>query len=403
MHITFVTPEYPDEQKPEGGLGNYIRKVSLELIQCGHSVTIFCLASSSYSKKDNGIHINFIKCFKWHWRLHRVKALHPWLELHEQIHNAKIIKKAVLSWNKKHKIDILQTPSYKAPGIFLCHNHIFPVVCRCSSYQPLLRSANGIRQSFTDAISDWLETRQVICADSAFAPSEFIAGTYKHYEAYNPLVIRTPIHATTVELEPSIYYQLLAGKKYLLYFGALNGIKGIDILLQAIPSVLSENPELTMVLIGRNDVLPCGIRAVNVIESDLAKYYREQRIIYISSLPKSQLYPFIDNALGVVIPSRVDNYPNACLEAFSRGVPVIGTMNSSLDEIIVDGQTGFLAENCNVKSLSETLHRFLDQTANERNQMVNNIFKRVHEMQKEDHIGRLLNHYEEVINMFAAK
>jgi predicted membrane GTPase involved in stress response len=34
------------------------------------------------------------------------------------------------------------------------------------------------------------------------------------------------------------------------------------------------------------------------------------------------------------MPSRVDNYPNACLEALSLGVPVIGTYDSSLDEMI---------------------------------------------------------------------
>jgi glycosyltransferase involved in cell wall biosynthesis len=46
----------------------------------------------------------------------------------------------------------------------------------------------------------------------------------------------------------------------------------------------------------------------------------------------------------VVTPSRVDNCPNTCLEAQALGKIVIGTRQSSLEELVDHGVTGFLAE-----------------------------------------------------------
>lgn len=400
MHIAFLTPEYPDLSKPEGGLGNYIRKVGLDLIQRGHSVTVIILAQKVCSKIDQGIQLQFIKRMKFHWRFHEINGLHPWLDLIEQLINARRIKRGVLVKNKQERIDILQTSNYKTPGIYLCENRCFPIVCRCSSYQPLLRSANGSRRSLPEAIADWLEARQLIEADAAFSPSELIARTYERFEAVSPVVIRTPVDMSQVKNDPSVYLKIGEDKKYLLYFGALNGVKGVDLLIQAIPGFLSADKDLSFILIGRNDPLPGGIKAFDSLQNNLKEYMDEQRVIYLASLPKSQLFPIIEHALGVVMPSRVDNYPNACLEAFSLGVPVVGTSDSSLDEIIEDGKTGYLAKNDNPTSLEEAINRLLIQSPMERAEMIENIHQRIDEIRKEDRVGELLQFFQNVIAEF---
>lgn len=403
MHIAFLTSEYPNSQKPEGGLGNYIRKVSMELIHHGHKVSVIILSEKTQDEIEHGIQLHFINRTKFHWRFHQVKALHPWLDLLEQLLNARYIKKAVFAINKEKTIDILQTPNYKTPGLYLCHNELFPVVCRCSSYQPLWRSANGRRRSLPEAIADWYEAVQVTEADAAFSPSELISCTYKHLEAVSPVVIRTPVDLSQVNKDPSVYLKIAEGKKYLLYFGALNGVKGVDLLIQVIPEILSENKDMSFILIGRNDPLPDGIKAFNSLQSSLNEYVDKRRVIFLTSLPKSQLYPIIENALGVIMPSRVDNYPNACLEAFSLGVPVIGTYDSSLEEIIEDGKTGFLVRNGDSQSLTEAIIHLLDLTPQARADMLQNIQTKIDEIQKEDCIGQLVQFYTDVIAKFSKR
>lgn len=401
MHISFVTPEYPTTQKPEGGLATYIWKTSHQLVRRGHRVSLFIIADEQDIEFSQGINFYFIKPLRFHWRLHRIHALQVWMNLVEQYINSRRVKRVVFAKNKVAHIDILQTPNYKTPGLFICHNKIFPVVCRCSSYQPLLRTANGSQRNLQEAISDWLETRQVIEADAAFSPSETIARIYKRFEAVEPIVIRTPIdHSTTLQ-DPSIYSKYLDGKKYLLYYGALNGVKGVDLLIQVIPDILSAFDNLSFVLVGRNDRLPGGTKAVDTLHSHCKKYFDENRVIYLPSLPKPQLYPIIEHALGVIMPSRVDNYPNACLEALSLGVPVVGTYDSSLDEIIEDGKIGFLAKNGDPTSLEEAINRLLIQSPMERAEMIENIQQKIGEMHKEDRVEQLLQFYQTAVAEFS--
>lgn len=401
MHIGFLTSEYPTTAKPEGGLANYIRKVGLELIQRGHEVTVFILAARQHSEIDRGINLYFVKRFKFHWRLHRINVLHSWLSLYEQWHDAQHLKKVVLRSNKTKHIDILQTPNYKTPGLALCHNRHFPIICRCSSYQPLWRSANGDKGTLTDAISDWLEAKQVIDAEAAFSPSELIAHIYERFEAIKPIVIRTPIDFSVVNQDSSTYLQYLDGKKYLLFVGTLNGVKGVDVLIDATKEILLSFHDIDVVFIGRNDVTPSGKRGVDLLKQVIGDLYNQNRVMYFPPLPRSQLYPIIQNAFGVVLPSRVDNYPNICLEALTLGVPVVGTYNSSLDEMIEHEITGYLAKNGDSLSLAAAISRVLVQTPQQRTAMVKAIQLKIKEIEIEDPITKLLNYYQKISDAFS--
>jgi len=403
LHIGFLTSEYPDVQVPEGGLGNYTRKVALELVQRGHNVTVFVLAASSGIANDSGIDVRYISKFKFHWRFKITPLVCEWLDLFELCLNALRFRKAVLICQRGKYFDIVQTPNYLIPGYFLCRDHLFPVVCRCSSYAPLWRSAGGRKRRLTQAVADWMEAHLVSCSEAAYAPSRFIAETYERFEAMKISVIPTPLELSIPYKDDSIYRSLIGMRKYILYFGALNGIKGVDVLIKAARNILSSYSDLSIVFVGRNDPLPDNIHALTRIQGDLADFVREGRIIYSPSLPKSQLYPIVENALGVVMPSRVDNLPNACLEALSLGVPVIGTRDSSIDEIIVHGKTGFLAENGDPLSLQMAISNLLDLTPDMRSIMIQNIYQYTQEIVVEDRIGILLQFYRDVIDKFLVK
>ena len=117
-------------------------------------------------------------------------------------------------------------------------------------------------------------------------------------------------------------------------------------------------------------------------------------------MQKTSLYPIIAHAMGVLMPSRVDNYPNACLEALSLGVPVVGTYNSSLDEMIIDGKTGFLAQNSDPESLILAIDQLLSLAPDQRVQMRMEIDKFVQASLAEDRVGQLLKFYRKTIEQF---
>lgn len=400
MNICFLTTEYPSSQTPEGGLGNYIRNVSLDLIKRGHKVTVFILCSKNKNEFGSEINFQIIKPKKFHWRFHRFKILHPWLIIFEQCINALMIKKEIKKINKFAHFDILQTPNYKTPGLFLFKNKNFPIVCRCSSYTPKLRLANGQKQQFADKLSDWLEVRQIKNSDAVFTPSMFLSGMLKHYERIDSSVINSPIDFPRLNLDLSKYSHSVIDKKYFLYFGTLNGVKGSDLLIEAAFNILTKNNDISFVFIGRNDLLPNRMYAVDLINLRLCKFIDDKRVFYFPPLPKPQLSPFITNAFGIVFPSRVDNYPNACLEAISHGVPVIGTENSSLEELIINEKTGFLAKNDDLHSLISAMEKLLNQNNNEREIMIKEINNSLNKIISEDRVRILLEFYRKVIDEF---
>lgn len=398
MHIGFLTPEYVRPETPDGGLANYLRKVSFSLAGKGHDVSILVLSNKNSSWYDESVKICEVKKPMYFSKANFFPYLSPLAQIISSKHLAKIVWKI----HRDTPFDIIQAPSYKALGYGLLHNNKIPVVCRASSYTPMKRTAYGRRRSFRDYLSDWLEIRQILDADGSFAPSYFVAKIIERVEGRKLEVIRTPVEAIDdVKVDTSYYQEYLAGRQYLFFFGTLSRIKGADLLAEVLPYILKKNNELYFVLIGRDDGLPNGKRVFDAIYDHCQNY--KDRLHYHPPLRKSQLYPIISNALGVIMPSRFDNYPNACLEAQSMGVPVVGTYESSLDEMIVDGETGFLAENDNVSSLREAIERLLDQTLEQRKEMRKQILRYVDTVSSEDRISQLESFYKKSIDNYYSR
>jgi glycosyltransferase involved in cell wall biosynthesis len=120
-------------------------------------------------------------------------------------------------------------------------------------------------------------------------------------------------------------------------------------------------------------------------------------------MPKAQLYSIIGHATAVLMPSRVDNYPNACLEAQMLGIPIIGTRNSSLDEMIEDGKTGFLVENESSKELGDAVIKLLDLGDVEYQKMKQANLELFNSITQEDRLDQLINYYTAVARKFNEK
>jgi glycosyltransferase involved in cell wall biosynthesis len=402
MHIGFLTTEYVTAKSLDGGLANYLKKTAKALVNRGHRVTIFWLSDRDSIWSDNDVTVVEIKKDEWCSRIWRIPLLRRLCPSYNQILNSRKIAQRVMQFHNENPLDILQQSSYLSTGNSLLHNNQIPIVCRASSYTPILREAYGLSTSFNDVIIDWLEFRQMKESDAAFSPSDFIANVFSAKSGRKIPTIRTPLDIPmTGTLDSSFYHQYLKGKKYLLFFGTLSRIKGTDLIAEVIPRILKEYPDIFFVFIGRDDGLPGG-RKIRDLISERSKTYEDHIFIH-PAIQKSQLYPVISNAIGVLIPSRVDNYPNVCLEAQYFGIPVIGTQNSSLEEMIEDKKTGFLAQNGDVNSLQASIAEMLEMTHTRYDEMKKNIQFQVQKDLDEDRTGRLIDFYGKVIADYQEK
>ncbi len=206
-------------------------------------------------------------------------------------------------------------------------------------------------------------------------------------------VIRTPFYLETDDRDDSVYNRLLKGKKYLLFFGRFALRKGFHILAQALPHVLSKYPDAYAVLVGRD--------TKSALATSMADYARSlcagsaERLIFSEELPHSQLYPIITGAHLVVLPSLIDNFPNACLEAMALGKAVIGTRGASFDELISDEATGFLVSPNNASALAEKIiYAWTHPKLHDIGQAAQ---QKMLEFSPEKTVESLLGHYREIL------
>ena len=274
LHIGFLTPEYILPGRLDGGLANYIHKVSHALTLRGHRATVFVLSDQDRAWNDGPVKIIEVRSvqsphLKFPTKLGRLYS--SLLPAFDQIRSARRLARFVWKQNRLDPIDILQASSYKAPGLALRKNGRIPLVCRISSYTPVNRAAYGRQRSVAEYISDWLEIRQVIDADAAFSPSQFSISLFERLEAFIPDLIRTPVDIIKIEPDESLYEKELTGIRYLLYFGTLSKIKGIDLMADAIPVILRSQPEIHFVFIGRDDGMSDGIKIMDYIHRNIKK------------------------------------------------------------------------------------------------------------------------------------
>jgi len=99
----------------------------------------------------------------------------------------------------------------------------------------------------------------------------------------------------------------------------------------------------------------------------------------------------------VVLPSRIDNLPNTCLEAMALKRIVIGSRGASFEQLIEDGKNGFLCPPDSPEELLAMIKKALELSASERRDMGDKAAKRVEKLRPETAISYLVDYYRDVI------
>lgn len=395
LRIAFVTPEYVTEDYFDGGLANYLNRVSKLLAERGHDVHVVTLSrkdESEFSHEGVMVHRVMIKP-SWHL-LHRLTRYSLNTTLHWLNFSTQSFRK-LKQLHRQQPFQLIQYPNYSACGLLSIPLLRAAHVVRASSDQSAVNDAGGVTRNFDAAVSERLESLQCKLTRNVFAPSlgmqRVLAGKLRVRDAR---LIRTPFYMESREWDTAVYDQFLHGRKYALYFGRFQLHKGFHILVQSLPRFLEQCPDAYVALVGRD--------METSVASSMAAYARAQcgssaaRLIILENLPHSQLYPVIDGAHLVVLPSLIDNLPNAGLEAMGLGKVVIGTTGTSFEELISDGVNGFLVPPNNPAALAEKL--ISAWTTPDLANLSAAATQRMQEFTPEKTLAPLLSYYAEVCN-----
>ena len=144
----------------------------------------------------------------------------------------------------------------------------------------------------------------------------------------------------------------LGGKQVVLIAGRLTPDKGTVPLLKAMDRLKERLPG-TRVL---------ALTARNIDEQIPAAYSHLRSLIRAGGwLSGAELRAAYDLADVVVVPSVIfDTFPTVNLEAMAAGKPVIATCFGGSPEIVIDGETGFIVNPFETRTLAERLGRLLE-------------------------------------------
>ena len=101
------------------------------------------------------------------------------------------------------------------------------------------------------------------------------------------------------------------------------------------------------------------------------------------------VFSYLEKAYALLVPSRFDNFPTVIIEAFSSGVPVIGSNAGGIPEMIKQGVDGFICEPDNEQEWIDKIE-LLIKDVNLRNKMALQARRSYEEkFTMEKHVGKV--------------
>ncbi len=168
-------------------------------------------------------------------------------------------------------------------------------------------------------------------------------------EEFEREVARKRLHETHPELA------LSPGESVVLFFGYVRDYKGLDVLLDALPSLLEKRKARVLV--------------VGEFYSDEKKYreqverlgIRDHVCFHSSYVPNDEVSLFFSAADVVALPYHSATQSGIVQIAYNFNRPVVATDVGGLAEVVIHGRTGYIVPPHDPKAFAQALFRFFTE------------------------------------------
>ena len=387
LNILFIGTEYESKRKSilnnYGGQASYLQNIAHLIRKENHKVSVYVISNKIFNYNENGIKIRYFGFKLKIPYLNRISDFINYISLSFHLNFA------IYNENKRKKFDVIQYPSFLNFGVFLFLPKYSKKICRISGVTKIWRKCNKQDINLLHSLSDYLEKKRVQIADKVYAPSKIISKNASLVYSKKIHTINSPFIKINTNKFKNI--KKLTKEKPILFVGTLNRVKGFDLLVDAFLKIFQEYKDVSLIISGRNETFENKINSISYLFRKCNKY--KSRIRYMGVLPKTKIFNLYNIAEAVVIPSRLDNYPNVMIESILFKKPIIGFLNSSLEEVIRDKENGFLAKNKNSINLYNKLEEFLQINKKKRKNLDKNITKLYNKLIDVNYTKKIIDFY----------
>ena len=389
MKIAYVTTEFTSEA-PCGGQARYLENVAILFANHGHDVYVIVKSNQDqiFLWKDK-ITVVRVRCsFEISIGNRIFKRYRP----------SFFLNKCVNKLHRRLRFDIIQYSSLQ--GIPLLMSRFTPSIVRISSFEPICRRALVEDFDVTALCLNFSEKRELDALKKAkiiIGPSRVCAELITQYIHKEIKIIESPVCVHAIMKKPAFFDSLLQNKKYFLFFGTLNFLKGLHMVCNIADVFLENHPDTYIVFLGSNVDLTSKNGAFDSYSYIQRTIKNRNRVFVLGSIYEKEYSNYIiSHAEACLMPSRMDNLPNTCIEAMALGKVVIGTRGASFEQLIEDNYSGFLVDRDNEKQLLAAMDKVYKLSKEEKNTLGNNAKMVVKRMEPELIYNQLLALYKVV-------
>ncbi|MEC4050911.1 glycosyltransferase family 4 protein [Flavobacterium sp. SUN046] len=340
MHIAFLTPEYPHPKvKHCAGIGTSIKNLVEALAKQKVKVSVFIYGQNSDEViEQDTISIHLIKQLKYPFTTWYFYKKH--------------VQEYINSIAKKEQIDLIEAPDWTGFTAFM--NFDIPLIIRFHGSDAYFCRLEERKQKWKN---QWLEKSGIAKAKAFIAPTLF-AGTLTK-EIFN-------IQHKTIE---KIHYGIHLEEFYnpnpeqyeeglILYIGTIIRKKGVFELPEILKKVSSRYPNAHLVLIG-NDASDIKTHSPSTWQL-LQELFKDQNVSYLGKIPYSEVKEQIKKANVCVFPTFAETQGMVTIEAMALNKAVVNSNIGWAQELIVDGESGFLVHPKDHQKYADTILELLN-------------------------------------------
>jgi glycosyltransferase involved in cell wall biosynthesis len=340
VRILLVTREYPPDTA-WGGIATLYHGLAQALAGKGHEVHVVCQAVDEQGDLADGevlVHRVGTNPRRYSALARANYSLHAWRKARRIV--------------DARNVDVVEAPHWGAEGLLYSLSRRTPLVVRVDiSAADIVgtKTYSGKRQWLALQALSRLET---FCARRA---DRIVAITH---DLDDPLISRLHIDADRVDvvrhaIDTERFQPVESGMrpmlgipdeaKVALFVGRLEARKGVHVLGEAVPRIVSRVPSTVFLLVGRDtDTSPAGGSMRAYVDRRAEEGDFQDRLVFVDSLTQDQLVKLYSMADVVVSPSLQESFGLVVVEAMACGRPVVATSTGIVPELGLDGTGGIM-------------------------------------------------------------